>query len=269
MQSHNIGVGTVILVIALVIIIVVVINRFFDVAGKYTCSDLKRRHELYLRLFKIPLLLGLIAVASWLFVPYSITTYRGGLIASVLGVGISIFAAESFKKVAEHKRVKKNLGTIKYVTIPYLESHARGITDTLKKYQDTLSVLQAFLLLTLVANYDTISVTFDKSWLELIHSQDFIDAIENDELFYQIADVEFEVLSFTKNLTDQSVRAKYLLTNWQSLIKSDKQVELLSQVSSIRDSLNKSAKTLEQYTKKLDRAADIFLMQNGAKYQDN
>ena len=118
---------------ALVIIIVVVINRFFDVAGKYTCSDLKRRHELYLRLFKIPLLLGLIAVASWLFVPYSITTYRGGLIASVLGVGISIFAAESFKKVAEHKRVKKNLGTIKYVTIPYLESHARGITDTLKK----------------------------------------------------------------------------------------------------------------------------------------
>jgi hypothetical protein len=267
MQNNNSGGGIAILVISLVIVAVAVLNRLFDVVGKYARSDLMRRHKLYLRLFRIPLALSLIAIASWFIVPYSVTTYRGGLIASVLGVGISIFAAESFKKLTEFRRVKRTFGMLKYVAVPYLHSHAQDITDTLKNYKGTLSTLQAFLLLGLVANFDTISLAFDKSWLQLVHSQDFIDALDNDDQFYKIADVEFEVASFTKNLAGQSIRAKYLLANGQQLIAGNMQSQFLSQVQGIRDSLKESGKSLEQYSKDLEKEIDDFLLQNGVSYQ--
>lgn len=263
---HTIS-GTIILIVALAIVTAAVLNRLFDATGRYARSDAMRRHKLYLKLFKIPVVLSLIAIASWFFVPYSVTTFRGGLIASVLGVGISIFTAESFKKLAEHRRVKKTLGMLKYVTVPYLHSQSEDITDTLKNYQGTLLALQAFLLLGLVSNFDTISLAFDKSWLQLVHSQDFIDALDNDDHFYKIADVEFEVQSFTKNLAGQSVRAKYLLANGQQLISNNMQAQFLSEVQGIRDSLLESAENLGKYSKELEKTIDSFLLQNGAQFQ--
>jgi hypothetical protein len=156
------------------------------------------------------------------------------------------------------------------VAVPYLKSHAESMSYTLsqKAYQGKLTMTQALLFLTLAANFDTISSDFDKTWLQPIHSQDFIDAIDDSDLLYNIADVELEVLSFTKLLATQSVRARYWLINGQQ-IPDEQQIQFIAEVEKMRDDLQKSADSLAKYSVVLDKAIEAFLLNNGAKFKQS
>jgi hypothetical protein len=256
----------IILAISVLITAVAVINRLFNVSVAYAQSDALRRHKLYLKVFRVPIWLSLAAIATWFFKPTALNAYQGTLLATILGVGITIFTAEGIKKLAEHKRVKKTFGLLKYITVPYLRSHVESIHGTLKNYSGNLSITHAFLMLGLVSNFDTIGIDFDESWLQLVHSQDFLDALDEDEHYQKIADVEFEVHSFTKNLAAQSIRAKYLLANGRVLIAGNMESQFLREVEQIRDSLEESATNLSKYSNSLEKTVDSFLLQNGVKY---
>ncbi len=79
-----------------------------------------RRIILIGRIFWIPILLLVAAAVCWFYVSISIDNFRGGLLGTALGVGITIFAADSFKKLDEYKRIKKTFGLLKLVAIVVL-----------------------------------------------------------------------------------------------------------------------------------------------------
>ena len=172
-----------------------------------------RKIGIYLKYFWIPITLIIISVIGWFYILDTLGNFKVGLIASILGVGISIFTAESFKQINEYKRVKKTLGFLKLITIPYLKNQSENLTETMKLYQDICSITQAQSFLALVSNFDGVSLSFDKSWLQLIYSQDFIDAIKSDDQFNKLSNAVLEIQLFTKQLTAQSVNAKHLLMN--------------------------------------------------------
>jgi Zn-dependent oligopeptidase len=194
--------------------------------------------------------------------------FKAGLIATILGVGISISTAASFKKFDEHRRVKKTFGYLKLITIPYIVNQSDNLSDTLKQYNDIVSVNEALIFTILVSNFDAISRTFDKSWLQLVYSQEFIDAIKSDEQFQKISDAVKEVLLFTKSLTAQSVIAKNLTIVDPNTFTSKDQKEYLKKVRMIRDELKESICTLNIYTKNLENEIDTHLSKNGAKYSE-
>lgn len=227
-----------------------------------------RKIKLYLKFFGLALFLIIIAVVSWFFIPESINSFQSGLVASILGIGISIFIAESFKKLNEHKRVKKTLGFLKLITIPYLKNQSENLTETIKLYQDICNTAQAQAFLMLVANFDSVSISFDKSWLQLIYSQDFIDAISSDDQFNKISNTIFEILLFTKVLTAQSVNAKHLLANDLTKLSDEEVKFFLTRTKQIRNDLNESAQKLQKYTEELSEEIERFFSQNAVKYEE-
>jgi len=219
-------------------------------------------------IFLIPLLLTITAIVCWFYVSDSLGNFKGALIASILGVGISIFTAESFKKLVEHKRLKKTLGFIKLITIPYLKNQSENLTETIKLYQDICSITEAQSFLVLVSSFDSVSLSFDKSWLQLIYSQEFIDAINSDDQFNKLSNAVLEILLFTKQLTAQSVNAKHLLSN-DSTKFGEKETNLfLSRTKQIRNDLNDSAQKLIKYADKLNEEIDKFFSNNGVKHEE-
>ena len=227
-----------------------------------------RKFKIYLKYFYIPLILTVVAVACWFYVLDSLGSFKVGLIASILGIGISIFTAESFKKLNEYKRLKKTLGFLKLTTIPYLKNQSENFTDTIKLYKDICSTTQAQSFLVLVSNFDSVSLGFDKSWLQLVYSQDFIDVINSDDHFNKLANAILEIQLFIKQLTTQSVHAKHLLMN-DSTKFGEKETDLfLSRAKQIRDDLNDSASKLEKYTDRLNEEIDHFFSKTGVKYEE-
>lgn len=259
----------VILGVALLILALFVLLRIFGQPIDSKRSNSVRLLVLYERSFRLTYLFILVAAIFWLHNPH-FSDFRNILLATFLGVGATIFWADGLKKMTEYRRVKRTFGFLKYVVAPYLESQAESVKDTLSQeaYQGELNIAKAYLFLTLVANFDSISSDFDKSWLQLVYSQDFIDAmsLESDEQFQRIADVELEVLSFTKCLTAQSVRAKYWLINGQH-IPDDRQADFLADATNMRDTLIESADGLRSYSKELEKTIDDFLLSNGTTYE--
>jgi len=227
-----------------------------------------KKIEIYLKFFWIPLLLSIFAVICWFYISNTLNNFKVGLIASILGVGISIFTAESFKKISEYKRVKKTLGFLKLITIPYLKNQSENIAETTELYQDICSLAQAQSFLVLISNFDSISFSFDKSWLQLIYSQDFVDAINSDEQFNKLSNAVFEILLFTKQLTAQSINAKHLLMNDLTKFGDEEKGSFLSRTKKIRNDLNDSAQKLEKYTNKLNEEIDRFFSNSGVKYEE-
>ncbi|MEI8270896.1 MAG: hypothetical protein WCG45_06035 [bacterium] len=194
--------------------------------------------------------------------------FKVGLIASILGVGISIFTAESFKKISEYKRVKKTLGFLKLITIPYLKNQSENFTETIRLYQDICSIAQAQSFLALVSNFDAVSLSFDKSWLQLIYSQDFIDAIDSDDQFNKLSNAILEIQLFTKQLTAQSVNAKHLLMNDFTKFGEKETDSFLSRAKQIRNDLNDSVQKLGKYTDKLNEEIDRFFSKSGVNHEE-
>ena len=227
-----------------------------------------RKAKIFIKFFWSPILLIIIATICWFYIPDNISNFRSGLVASILGVGISIFTAESYKKLTEHKRVKKTLGFLKLITIPYLKSQSKDVADTMKLYLDICSLSQAHTFLLLAANFDSVSMGFDKSWLHLIYSQGFVDAINSDDHFYKISNTVLEILLFTKVLTAQSVNAKHLLANDLTKLSDEEMDFFLLRTKQIRNELNENAQKLQKYTDKLNDEVDRFFSQNAVKYEE-
>ena len=155
---------------------------------------------IYINFFWIPFLLTAVAIFCWFYIPDGLNSFKDGLIASVLGVGISISIAESFKRLSEYKRIKKTLGFLKLIAVPYLKNQSENLKETIKSYQDICSIKQGEAFLVLVSGFDSISLSFDKSWLQLVYSQGFVDAINSDDQFNKLSNAIFEILLFTKTL---------------------------------------------------------------------
>jgi hypothetical protein len=259
-MNHN---DHIILDASIAMLTVFILNRIFNATTEYIRSDLWRRHKLYAKLFRLPIVLLAIAIVLWVANP-DLSSIRIELLAGILGVGISIAFAESYKRLSEHKRIKRTFGFLKYVTVPYLDSHADSILGTLKNYEGELSLPHALVFLNLVANLDSINESFDMSWLQLVHSQDFIDAIDNDNQFQGIADIEFEVLSFTKCLATHVVKARYWISGIP-LLNDEQRAEAVKDINDMRDELKNSAASLKTYSQKLDTMMSEFLFSNGAE----
>lgn len=226
-----------------------------------------RKIKLYFKLFWFSIILIVISLGCWLYIPESISPFRAGLIASILGVSISISIALGFGEIANHKRLKRTFGLLKLSAIPYLKNQAENISETMRQYNDICTIEKSQVFAILVSNFDIISASFDKSWLQLVYSQDFVSAIRTDEQFAKISSAIEEVLIFTSSLALQAVNAKNLLTsNAQKLPPAAQEVYLL-EIRKIRDSLKDSANWLDKQTEKLDEEVTKFLYDNGAKYE--
>jgi hypothetical protein len=227
-----------------------------------------RRVRVYLRFFWPSLLLILIAIASWFYLPDSLNNFEVGLVSSALGIGISISVAEGIKKRSEHRRIKKTLGLLKLITVPYLKNQSENFKENLKLYQDMflLPHVQAFLLL--VMNFDKVSSTFDKNWFQMVYSTDFIDAINSDSQLNSIALTISEVLIFTKTLTWQSLNAKRLMAVDVNKFSQGELEHYIGEARKIRDDLNDVTQKLEKYTDKLDDEIVALLFDTGVKYEE-
>lgn len=191
------------------------------------------------------------------------------LVGSGLGIGISIAVAEGFKKRDAHLRIKKTMGYLKLVAVPYLKNQAENLEDTLKKWQDICSLEAAFAFLIIVANLDGIVEAFDKSWLNLVYSQDSIEAINDDE-FNKTANTIFELILFTKTLAAASARAKNLLVNDITSLKANDEhaAKFLDETRLLRNDLNDAVAKLVKYTDRFSEELDVFFKRNGMKYEE-
>jgi hypothetical protein len=226
-----------------------------------------RKIKLYFKLFWFSIILVVISLGCLLYIPESITSFRAGLIASILGVSISISIALGFGEIANHKRLKRTFVLLKLSAIPYLKNQAENISETMKQYNDICAIEQAQAFAILVSNFDIISVSFDKSWLQLVYSQDFVSAIKTDDQFVIISSAIEEVLIFTSSLATQAIKAKNLLVSDAQKFPPSAQEVYLREIRKIRDSLKDSANWLDKQTEKLDEEVTRFLHDNGAKYE--
>jgi len=227
-----------------------------------------RKTALYLKIFAIPILLFIICALTWLFAPDSVSSTQGGLLGAVLGVGLSISVAESFKALTEHKRRKKTFGLLKLITIPYLKCRASGLIDTMKDYNDICSFEKAVEFLVMVSHFDSSAQSFDKEWFQLVYSQDFLDAIKSDTHFGALAIPIKEVLLMSDQLTTQATNAKVNLSNDLSNLTDDNKNELIRRSRQMRDVVMDNALKLQKYTDDLDKELMTYLQQNGVGYSE-
>ena len=102
--------------------------------NKQETNDRIRKSKVYVKFFCLPLLLVVTAIVGWFYMPDNLSDFKSTLVGTLLGVGITLAAAESFKKLAEYKRVKKTFGLLRLITIPYLKHQAENLEATIKQY---------------------------------------------------------------------------------------------------------------------------------------
>ena len=224
--------------------------------------------KLCFRFFWLPMSLALIGVLAWFYLPDSLNNFRGSFLGALIGIGASISVAEGLKKLIEYRRIKKTFGFLELVTIPYLRSQADNLSATMELYQDMCSIEQAAQFFAMTASFDKVAINFDKSWLQLVYSQDFIDALSNDDHFNKIANAILEVLLFVKQLSAQSVNAQVFLLNNISSLTDDQKQDYLRRAQQIRNNLTDNAKKLQKYTEKLGEEVARFLNASGASYSE-
>lgn len=220
-----------------------------------------RKIKLYLKHFRIPILLLIISVILWYKIPANFDSFKNGLIASILGIGIAIFTAEGFKKINEHKRAKKTFGLLKIVTIPYLKGEAETTILYLDKYKDICDINKAKLFIFTSYNFIELLKIFDKSWLNLIYSQEFLDTIKKDSQLNKIANAISEVLLSTTNITKNSMN----LQRWKNL--ESFQPKALDEIRRTRNEMEDSARKLLKFTERLENEIDEFLENTGTRLE--
>lgn len=227
-----------------------------------------RKLKTYLRFFYLPLLLAIIAIMGWFYIPDIFSAFKSTLFGTLLGVGLTLATAEGFKGLTEYKRVKKTFGLLKLVTIPYIKNQADNLQETAKQYNDICSIERAASLFVHCAHFDRVATNFDKSWLQLIYSQDFLDSVKNDEYFNKIANAIFEVLLFLKQLSAQSINAQINLQNNLSGLSDDQKNDFIERAKKMREELVDNAAKLSKYTDKLDEEIMRFLNIAGVNYSE-
>ena len=227
-----------------------------------------RKLKTYLRFFWLPLLLATAGIVGWFYIPDNFSAFKSTLFGTLLGVGLTLATAEGFKSLIEYKRVKKTFGLLKLVTIPYIKNQAENLQETAKQYNDMCSIEQAVSLFVHCAHLDRVAANFDKSWLQLIYSQDFLDSVKNDEHFNKIANAIFEVLLFLKQLSAQSINAQINLQNNLSGLSDDPKNDFIKRAKKMRDELVDNADKLSKYSDKLDEEIMRFLNITGVNYSE-
>ena len=227
-----------------------------------------RKLKTYLRFFWLPLLLATTGIVGWFYIPDNFSAFKSTLFGTLLGVGLTLATAEGFKSLTEYKRVKKTFGLLKLVTIPYINNQAENLQETTKQYNDMCSIEQAVSLFVHCAHLYRVAANFDKSWLQLIYSQDFLDSVKNDEHFNKIANAIFEVLLFLKQLSAQSINAQINLQNDSPRLSDDQKNDLIERAKKMRDELVDNADKLSKYSNKLDEEIMRFLNITGVNYSE-
>jgi uncharacterized membrane protein len=232
-----------------------------------------RKAKLYFKLFLPLIALLLVSVCCALFLPSNLDSFKTNLIATALGVAITISFAEALKQLAEHKRRKKTAGLLKMVTIPYLQNQCLNFKENSKLYKDMGDWEHAKAFLLLVTNYHRISADFDKNWFQLIYSTDFIDTIDSDSQMNAIGHAVSEVLIFNKTITWHSLNASRLLDLLRRLeadgkITKEDVVHMVAQARAIRDSVDESIEKLVKFTDELNRELDAIFAKTGVGYEE-
>lgn len=227
-----------------------------------------RKVEIYFRFFWPSLILSAAGIFLWFYISDDLSNFKSTLIGAFLGISISLALANGFKRLGEHRRIKKTFGMLELITIPYLKNQSQNLRETVSQYQDICSIEQAASFLAICAHLDKVAINFDKSWLQLVYSQEFLDAISSDEHFNKISHAIFEVLLFTKQMSAQSVNAQSLLLNDISHLTDTQKSDLINRAKNIRNTLNDSAEKLQKYTEKLKEEIRNFLNETGSTYSE-
>jgi hypothetical protein len=214
-----------------------------------------------------------VSIICAILLPDNLDNFKSSLVATALGIGITISFAEALKQLAEHKRRKKTAGLLKMITIPYLENQCTNFKENSKLYKDMgdLEHVKAFLLL--VKNYHRLSASFDKSWFQLVYSADFIDTVDNDAHLNAIGHAISEVLIFNKTLTWHSLNASRLL-DLLGRLEADKQLDkqdvlyFVGQARIIRDNVDDTVETLQKFTDELNREILAIFAKTGVEYEE-
>ena len=227
-----------------------------------------RKIILISNIFKIPLIL---VVISMFFLTAHFPCLRSiqeAIIASILGTGIAIFSAESFRRLQEHKRLKKTFGILKLVYIPYLQNVAENIQDSLVRFNDICDISRAFIFAVHVSKFGEISASIDKNFLGMIFDQNFLDTIDTDAKFNKVSTAIFELLIFIKKLTFESTNASIDTMNNIVNLPLDEQSKFVERMRQKRDDLKNSVDKFKKYIDVLDQEMVAHLQDNGAKYTE-
>lgn len=228
-----------------------------------------RKLKTYLRFFWLPLLLAIIAILGWFYIQDNFSAFKSTLFGTLLGIGLTLATAEGFKNLTEYKRVKKTFGLLKLVTIPYIKNQADNLQETAKQYNDMCSIEQAASLFVHCAHLDRVATNFDKSWLQLIYSQDFLDSVKNDEHFNKIARAIFEVLLFLKQLSAQSINAQINLQNNLSGLSDNQKNDFIERARKMRDELVDNTTKLSKSHDELEEEIMRFFNGAGVNYSES
>lgn len=230
-----------------------------------------RKFLTHLKFFWLSLLLIAVAIFWWFKIDSNgLNNFQIGLLSSILGIGIAITFNENRKSLVEHQRTKKTFGLLKLIIIPYLKNQSDNIIETMKLYDDICSFDKALAFLRLISEFNKISTDFDKSWLQLIYSQDFIDAIKSDNHFNKISNQIFEIMLFTKTTTGCSINAKNLLDSLSDInvMSDDNKIIFIEKSQKIRNEILDSAQKLRKYADNLNNEITNFLEHSGVIYSE-
>jgi hypothetical protein len=214
-----------------------------------------------IEIFFLPIIIIIAAFVCWFKLSDSIGSFKTTFVATILGVGATIFFNESFKTLQDHKRIKKTFGFLKLVTIPYIKGEAETTLSYLDNYKDINNVAKAKAFAINSCNFIELMHIFDKSWLNLIYSQEFLDTIKTDDVFNKISHAIFEVLLFTTNISKNCLNLK----KWQTIEQFDAETQKIGfiEMEKTRSEMNDSANKLLKYVKILEYELDFFLNKNG------
>lgn len=191
------------------------------------------------------------------------------IIATFVGVALSIFIAKGFEKIQQRKRIKKTFAILKLVTIKYLDSQVFSMKQTLDRFNDICSVEKAEAFIRLASSFSEIATTFDTTWFSLILTQDFLDTVEDDTQINSIAHSILEVNLYIKQLGFQSANAEQLkIVPPIYRLESDYPSFVIMTARKIRKEMYEQAQKLEKYTILLDREIMYLLNKTGVKYEE-
>lgn len=233
-----------------------------------------RKIRFYIETFKIPIILIIVGLIIYFGLNINLQFISQNkkedfliqLLATLIGVGISVFIAESFKKIQQRERTKKSFGILKSVTINYLKDRTDELSNTIKQYKDICDVEHAESFLRLVSGFNQIALVFDKKWMDLIYSQDFLDVIETDNQFNKITESIAGTLSLIANLSLYAINAKEIITTPKKFQNGQYSNLVVNKSREIRDNIMSIVLSLEKDILKLEEEMDILFIKTGINY---
>lgn len=230
-------------------------------------------------LYGIPIIVGIISIFLFynffgyfnLFSSADLLNFRVQLMATSLGVLLSIAIINASDSKKEYIRIKRSFGLLKLIVIPLLKNQAENIRDIMNNYKDICSLEKAIEFLAMASRLDTLALASDKNWTQLIYSREFLDAPIKDVHFNVISQAILEQLLFIKTLFSQSNNSNLVPCSptFIPVNLTDDQKELvITRAKGIRNDLHSASVYLLKYIENMDREVLNFLRENGVNYSE-